>query len=183
MKPSKVIIAAILIILTANMLSGCGGSADASERQQGINEMREIKKTASLRLEQEVSGGQMTVTVFIDNPERKPISSTQAWISFNPDHMQGVKVDTSESPFDMPPPYDNGFDEAQGLVRLGGATNKPSTDAVIQVGQVVFGLNTMLDAYDYRYDLSGHVSANTILNGTPYNILQRPDSPLIVINQ
>jgi hypothetical protein len=55
----------------------------------------------------------------------------------------------------------------------------------INVAEVVFELATdavtMVDFYDYKTDLSGHVSVNIMLDGTPYNVLLAPESPALII--
>ena len=82
-------------------------------------------------------------------------------------------------------PYDNDFDNENGLVMLGRSNPDPVTDQVIDVAEMVFDIvgegTVMIEAYDYREDLTGHTSANTIIDEKPYNILIKPESPALVI--
>jgi hypothetical protein len=39
----------------------------------------------------------------------------------------------------------------------------------------------MIDVYDYRENLDGHTSVNVMVEGTPHNILKKPESPALII--
>ncbi len=81
--------------------------------------------------------------------------------------------------------YDNTFDNENGLVMLGRANPDPITNPSIHVAEVIFDVvgegTIMINAHDYREDVTGHVSVNTIIDEKPYNILIKPDSPALVI--
>ncbi|MFC1734453.1 hypothetical protein ACFL6I_29495, partial [candidate division KSB1 bacterium] len=71
------------------------------------------------------------------------------------------------------------------LVMIGRASPEPIISKDIHVAKVIFDIEkeetTMIDVYDYREDLTGHTSVNAIVDGKPYNILIKPDSPTLII--
>ena len=68
---------------------------------------------------------------------------------------------------------------------IGRSASNEIIKSTIIVAEVVFDLlkneTTMLDVYDYTEDLSGHTSVNIILEDTPYNVLKKPMSPILII--
>ena len=70
---------------------------------------------------------------------------------------------------------------------LGRSNSTPVTDKTIHVAVATFDVldeeGATIDAYDYREDLTGHTSANTVTDGKAYNILVKPDSPAHIITE
>ena len=70
---------------------------------------------------------------------------------------------------------------------IGRSSAKPVRDEKIMVAEIHFERTgegaAMIEAYDYRQDLTGHTSANMMQNGTPVNILLKPQVPLPIISQ
>ena len=192
MKPKDLIIATALILLLGSLLAGCEVTAPKSEKTAKKTAIEEFvlravaaKKEVNLVLKADRQAKQIKVTVSLENPNLKPITSVQAWLSYDPAKLQGKSVDAKTSAFDLMAPYDNTFDNQNGLVMLGRASTKPAKEKVVKVAELTFDVAeegaAMLDAYDYQEDLSGHVSANVLTDGKPFNILVKPDSPLLVI--
>ncbi len=193
MKPKELIIATALILLLGGLLAGCEVAAPKSEatetKKTAIEEfvLRAVaaKKEVKLDLKADRQEKQVKVTVSLENPNLKPITSVQAWLSFDPAQVQGKNVDAKGSEFDLMAPYANTFDNENGLMMLGRASSKPLRGKVIKVAELTFEVvgegAALLDAYDYQEDLSGHVSANILSDGKPFNILLKPESPLLVI--
>ncbi|MBU0727734.1 hypothetical protein KKA95_03545 [Patescibacteria group bacterium] len=192
MNPSKILIAAATIILLSSVFSGCGQKAEEFTHEaakttsiQLLEQARQVTKEVSLGFETEAKGDQVTVKVLLDNPELKPIISVQTWLSYNPKVLKGDKIEVKTSPFTFTAPYANTFDEERGLVMIGRSNDEPIATKTIVVAEVVFDVigegAIMVDAYDYRTDLSGHTSANMMLEGWPYNILIKPESPALII--
>ncbi len=207
MNSKNILIAAASIILISSLLSGCG-LIEKKQENEAVMPKTEVasgpkipkkvdelvmkaaaaKKEVKLVLEAEKSDGEVKVMVKLDNPQKKPITSVQSWLSFDAEKLQGKEISTDESAFQLPAPYDSAFDNTNGLVMLGRSNPEPVTDESILVAEITFkalGKDTvMIDAYDYREDLTGHMSVNTLIEGVPYNILIQPESPaLIVENQ
>jgi len=187
MSSLKIIIAAAIVLVASNLLVGC--SAKPSEVGiKRIEAAQEMKKTVSLYLVAvEDAADDAVVKVVLDNPERKPITSVQAWLAYNPDVLNGVELNTESSAFDLEAPYDNDFDQAAGLVMIGRSSGKAVRDTKIVVAEVHFERTgdgaAMIEAYDYKQDLMGHTSANMMKDGEPLNILLKPQSPLPIISQ
>ena len=190
MKPSKIIIATAILILLSSLLSGCSlvstnQAVRPSAGEQKIEAIRQVKKSVTMKLLAEREGNQVRVRINLENPERKPVTSVQSWLSYDPRVLTGVKVDATESPFALTAPYDNTFDAVSGVVMVGRSNGIPITDPNITVATVVFTMAqkgvTMVDVYDYKADLSGHASVNIMEQGTPYNILVKPQSPALII--
>lgn len=190
MNSKNIIIATLFIFLVGSLLSGCTTSTKSLHESapiQFLMNMKKVKKDVVLDLQSERIEDVINVKIVLENPSKKPISSSQIWLSYNPNHLQGNSVDTVNSPFVLTAPYDNTFDDKNGLVMIGRANNESITDPFITVAEVKFNVKTdmtaMIDTYDYRNDLSGHVSANMMLDGKPYNVLLKPESPLLIIKK
>ena len=198
MKPKDIIIAAILILIITSLLSGCSSAEKITEEtapaevtspaiESLVKKAEAVQKDAKLILQADKSGNQLKVKVSIDNPSSKPVTSVQAWLSFDTSVLSGSTINTEGSAFDIRAPYEKDFDNTSGLVMLGRSNSSPVTDKQIYVGEVDFSVigdsTIFINAYDYRDDLSGHSSANVIVDGQPYNILQKPESPALVIQK
>lgn len=189
MKTIKILIAGVLVLLAASTLTGCKpGNRSVSEIGiKRISAAREIKKSVSLApvVTQDKEG--ILVRLMLNNPEKKPITSVQTWLTYNPKVLQGVSIDTKKTPFELTAPDGNGFDQNAGLVMIGRSTAKAVADTDISVAEVRFKKigegAVMIETYDYRSDLSGHTSANMMDNGTPINLLVKPQIPLVIVNQ
>jgi len=181
----KILIAAAFIVIASSMLSACSPRGGASVGVERLEEAQTMKKSVSVSLSEVPSEDNLIVRIALLNPEKKPLTSAQLWLTYNPDHLKGVKVDTDSSAFEMTAPYDNTFDHEAGFVMLGRSNTVPVDDAEIVFADVHFEKLTdgvaMIEAYDYKQDLSGHSSVNMMLDGTPLNILLKPESPLFVI--
>jgi hypothetical protein len=194
MKPANIIIAAATLILLSGLLSGCG---EASQTQgdvakeavslKTIEDGRKVMKDVSMKLTSDKQDKTVTVNVVLDNQNQKPITSVESWLSYDPKTLKGIKIDTSGSLFALTAPYSNTFDAVNGLVMIGRSNNTPVSDQTINVVKVVFELigdnTTMVDIYDYQNDLTGHASANMMLEDTPYNVLIKPESPALIIQK
>lgn len=152
-----------------------------------VKKAQAVHKDAMLNLDFEINGSEVMVTISIENPSRKPITSVQTWLSYDVNKLKGKSLDTSNSSFQLQAPYDNTFDRVNGLLMLGRSHSEPITDEMITVATVTFELldegGATLEAYDYRGDLTGHTSANTVVDGKPFNVLLKPGSPLLIIQE
>ncbi len=208
MKPKEIVIATAVIILLSTLLNGCGliekstsddvSASVTAENQvtklkfpEGINDLvdtaKAVTKEVKLVLDNEKSRDELRIVIKLDNPNKKPITSVQSWLSYNPDDLKGKEIDTKNSAFSLTAPYNNTFDENNGLMMLGRSNPDPVNDESITVATVIFEVledaTLAVDAYDYREDLSGHTSVNVLVDGTPYNILVKPDSPTLLIEK
>lgn len=204
MKSTNIIIAAGLIILISSVLTGCSkllepreaapaarqeAKPSAEEQQKRIRKLVQtaiaVKKEVGLVLEATKEGEVLTVDIMLDNSVQKPITSVQTWLSFDPTRLQGKDIDVSDSSFELVAPYENGFDNEQGLVMLGRASATKQFKKSLNVATVTFDIvgegTLMIDTYDYRDDLTGHTSANSLIDDKPYNILIKPDSPALAV--
>jgi hypothetical protein len=199
MKTKQLIIALTSVLLLAGLLAGCdlfkadilttqepeGQTEDTSDIEALIEKAQSVKKDARLELEYEKEPNKVTVSILIKNPSRKPITSVQTWLSFDPTMLKGKEIDLSNSDFELPVPYETTFDNESGLMMLGRSNPESITDESILVAGVIFAPlkvgSTVLEAYDYREDLTGHTSANAVVDEKPYNVLMRPESPLLII--
>ncbi len=197
MQTKDILIATALILTLSSLLNGCDlltlpekqASAPAQPATPSIDleKARAVHKTVNIAMKAEAADNQVTVRILLNNPDNKPVTSVQSWLSFDPEYLQGREIDTSESAFSLMAPYDNTFDNENGLVMLGRANPEPVTDKNSQVAEVVFDRKksgvTMIDVYDYQQDLSGHASANSLASGKPYNILKKPASPALIVEK
>lgn len=182
----KILIAAALVLIATTALVGCTPKDVSEVGVQRIEEARDLVKNVSLKLS-EKEGEDLVLVLSLDNSEKRPLTSAQVWLAYNPDLLKGVSIDTSASDFELTAPYDNDFDQELGLVMLGRSTATPLKDKEIKVAEITFeriGEGTaMVEAYDYRPDLSGHTSANIMVDGNPLNVLLKPQTPLLTLSQ
>jgi hypothetical protein len=192
MKAKELVIATALILILGTLVSGCKvvepGSGKVSKKtsiEEFVMKAVAAKKEVRLALKADRTGNTLKVTVTLENPNLRPITSVQSWLSYDPSMLRGKSVESRGSAFSLTAPYANTFDSESGLVMLGRANPQPvmeksSVVAVLTFDVVKAGVTT-LDAYDYQDDLSGHTSANILADGKPFNVLQKPSSPLLVI--
>ena len=198
MKAKDIIIATALILTLSSLLTGCKlietkelevmkPAPSKINFEKIVKKALAVKKEVDMVLTAEKSENKITVTVLLKNPQNKPITSVQSWLSFDAAKLQGKEINASGSAFELMAPYDNTFDNENGLVMIGRSNPDPITDSSIKVIEVVFDViaegSVMIDAYDYREDLTGHTSVNTILEDKPYNVLKNPDSPALIIEK
>lgn len=181
----KVVIAAGMVMLASSALAGCSNEQVSEIGIERIAAAQEMKKTVNLGLSEVEGAEDVVVRLTLDNSESKPVTSVQAWLTYNPDVLKGVSIDTGNSAFELMAPYDNDFDHEIGLVMLGRSSAEPVEDEEILIAEVHFeriGEDiAMIEAYDYKQDLVGHTSANMMVEGVPMNILLKPQSPLLII--
>lgn len=182
MKSIKILIATALIMFASNALAGCTPKSASEAGIQRIAEAQEMKKTVILSLRKADDQNGLTFDLMLLNPDEKPLTSVQTWLSYNPDLLKGVSIDTSASAFGLTAPYVNDFDQEAGLLTLGRSNASPVSDKEIRVARVYFEKRhdgvVMIEAYDYRPDLEGHTSANMMVDGSPVNVLLKPQTPL-----
>lgn len=201
MNSFKIIIAAAVIMLVSNGLSGCSTDTPSSPGTSiktsspgfsslgmaRIEAATALKKTAEISLKEISKQGNISrLQLVLTNPEAQPITSVESWISFNPKLVKGNGFKVNEKAFNLSAPYTNGFDQEHGLLRFGRSTTTPITSHSIILADLTFestsDIPVLLEAYDYQYDISGHSSVNRMDGETPINILLKPDSPMGVVN-
>lgn len=183
----KILIAAAIVLVITNALSGCAPKGVSEVGLGRIADAQQMKKTVSLSLNEVKGDEDVTVQLILDNPDNRPLTSVQAWLTYNPDVLKGVSIETESSEFELQAPYDNDFDHEAGLVMIGRSSAVPVLDAEPLVVEIRFERigegAAMIEAYDYKQDLQGHASANIMFDGQPLNLLLKPDAPLLIINQ
>lgn len=186
----------IAIILTSNALSGCAKEENKTSTQIKMSELgmarieaaTELKKTVTLGMK-EVSrkGNQVELQLLLHNPQHLPLTSVEAWLAYNPKHLQGLNFKPNEKDFELTAPYLNGFDANRGLVKLGRSTAEPISAEKIVLADFSFKLDgndlATLEAFDYQLDISGHTSVNVMKDKIPVNMLLKPASPLFVVQK
>ncbi|PIZ70794.1 hypothetical protein COY07_06135 [Candidatus Peregrinibacteria bacterium CG_4_10_14_0_2_um_filter_43_11] len=195
MDPKKILIATVLIFLFGSLLTGCGDrdnselasfrlAAPVSAAQRSLM-ATQLQKDVVIEFLPTRDHDRVVIEIRLSNPSRKPITSVQTWLSFDPKKLEGTDMNVVDSPFALTAPFKNTFDNKRGLVMLGRANNTPISDPYITVATLTFkslkpGV-TMIDAYDYQPDLSGHTSVNILFNHLPYNVLAEPEIPTLVL--
>jgi len=192
MKPKELVLATALIVLLGILLGGCQVVEPTSKKEVGQTVIEQFmaravaaKKEVGLKLTAEKVGKTVKVKIALENPNVKPITSVQSWLSYDPSLLKGVSVSAEGSAFSLQAPFDNTFDGTKGILAIGRSSPKAVESKSVLVAEATFEVVgegvVMVDAYDYQDDLSGHTSVNTLVRGKPFNILRRPESPLLVI--
>lgn len=191
MKPQRLIIATLMIMAMLSALSGCTPEKIADNGTlhsvaKAFNQLaQEVQKDVTLKLDSYRDGKEVVVTVSLENPKGKKLTSVQSWLAYNPQDLKGKGIKVTDSAFDLAEPRTEIFDSENGLVMLGRASTAGATEKILKVAEVRFEVlkneTTLIDAYDYRTDLSGKTSANIVYEGTPYNVMLKPVNPVLII--
>lgn len=186
MNSVKIILAAVILMAASNILSACSPQVSnvAIER---IEEANELKKTVSLKLEQKVDEDKKLLQIVLENPEAQPLTSAEVWLSYNPEHLKGLSLEPNDELFELSAPYENDFDHESGIMKLGRSSAEPVSEKKIVLAEVAFEKLTsgvaMIEAYDYKHDLSGHSSVNMMNELEPVNVLLKPTTPLYILHK
>ncbi len=186
MNSVKIIVAAVILMAASNLLSACSPQVSnvAIER---VEEGNQLKKTVTLELEQKAIPGKKVLQIVLDNPEAESLTSAEVWLSYNPEHLKGLSLEPNNEFFELSAPYENNFDNAAGLMKLGRSSAEPVTEKKIILAEIEFEKLTngiaMIEAYDYKHDLSGHSSVNMMNELEPVNVLLKPTTPLYILQK
>ncbi len=136
------------------------------------------KADVSLELrEVELTGSKVILDIFIKNPSKQKIISTQTWLKYDANILSKDSIDVSNSAFDFQAPWENNFDEKKWLVKIGrSSTSWGSSDAEIFVASISFSRktdkSTNISFYNFQLDDSWNVSVRVFDDGFPVNILK-----------
>ncbi len=195
MRPKKSFVFALLLLASSGLLGGCGPadqlplpSAESPQQMHPaarVQQAQEFRKSVDLHFDARRQEQEASVSIWLSNPEQKPITSVESWLSFNPEAVEVLSVDLSQSAFRLQAPYGQQVDAVQGLIRVGAGNNPPLTSVNLPVAEVRLRLlkpgALLMDTFSYQPDLSGHVSANAVVQGQTYNLLRPPASPAVAL--
>ena len=136
------------------------------------------------------SGQEFTVDIILKNPSLQNIISVRTWLEYDPDLLEGLKIDTEGTPFSLSAPGENEFSPKEGWVKIGRSNISGGfNEAQTKVATVHFKVKSTakqtanLSSYDYQTSELGHTSINIIDEGFPVNILStKPKSTAIMLN-
>lgn len=146
--------------------------------------------SAELILEEESSDPYTTVvTIKAKNPDQYNIQSVRTWLTYDPTTLKAVKIDTSNSPFQIAAPQENTIEEAFGLIKIGRANvSNEVRDEEIEIAKIVFVKKleedqvSIIDFYNHKGN-KGNTQVNTVINKNVINISQKPQSPALIIKK
>lgn len=135
-------------------------------------------------------GDEFDVDVMLKNPGQQNVISVRAWLEYNPDVLEGVSIDTADSPFSLSAPGETEFSAQQGLAKIGRSNISGGfSGAEVKVATVRFRVKTpfylvaLIEPYDYQVSELGHTSVNIVDQGFPINILsEEPDPASVILN-
>lgn len=135
-------------------------------------------------------GDEFDVDIMLKNPGLQNVISVRAWLTFNPDILEGVGINTDDSPFTLSAPGETEFSQNEGRVKLGRSNISGGfSEAEVKVATVRFKVKTpyaveaLIEAYDYQVTELGHTSVNIIDQGFPVNILsEEPEAVRVNLN-
>lgn len=110
----------------------------------------------------------------------------RSWLSYNPNDLKIIKIDTENSDFNLSAPGEDKVDSEKGLIKIGRSNTAETVNskeikiANITVEKLQTGA-TLIDFYDYHKDQSGHTNANMLLEGKIYNLAKKTLSPALVL--
>ena len=149
--------------------------------------MQEIHKSVDLKLTQtKITSKTFKIKVLLSNPEEKEIISARTWLSYNPEDLKIIKIDTQNSDFNLAAPGEEQWDQEKWIIKIGRSnTDETVKLAEIQIAEITVEKiqtgSTIIDFYNYHEDQSGHTNVNMILNGKIYNLATKPVVPALVL--
>jgi hypothetical protein len=135
-------------------------------------------------------GQEFTIDVIIKNPGQAGVISARTWLEYNANHLEGISIDTSNTPYTLAAPGEDGFDAGAGHVKIGRSNiGGGAKDTIVTLAKIKFKVktdskvSTALKPHDYQLTELGHNSINIIEDGFPVNILStRPNDVIISLN-
>jgi hypothetical protein len=200
----------IIGLLTITLLSGCNNTTDTNndylqptpitinqETRSNTNthyllaNISELpSKSVELFLEENNTDPYtMVVTVKAKNPKKYNLQSVRTWLTYAPEKLQAVKIETKNSPFQIAAPEENMIDPESGLIKIGRANvSEKVQDEEIEIAKIVFVKKiqnddaTIIDFYNHK-NSKGHTQANVVLNNQVINVAKKPNSPALIIRK
>lgn len=184
----------------ALLFSGCGRTEenaipDANSPSPLLRNIAKLRtaeqkkteaRTVGLSLEKaEITNGNLTFEIWLDNPDAKPIASVRSFLAFDPKALRGASVEIPvNSPFQIVAPEEKEFDGIRGLLKLGLAAEIPHRGKSVLLARVTMKRLvpqfTTIDFFDPGAD--GHtVVLERLADKTLSNVLKLPPVPGLVI--
>jgi hypothetical protein len=172
----------ISIIIALTILFLVGSSLVSAQQNDAALELKSSVIQANV-------GDEFEVEVVVKNPGVQNIISVRSWLSYDVNALEGVSVNTQDSPFTLSAPGEDEFD-ADGRAKIGRSNISGGfQDLEGVVAKVRFKvktadpMTTVISPYDYQVTELGHVSVNIIDQGFPVNILsEKPEEVQIELN-
>lgn len=135
-------------------------------------------------------GDEVTVDIMLKNPSQQNVISVRTWLEFNPNHLEGVSVNTSGTEFTLSAPGEDEASNEEGRIKIGRSNISGGvSDSEVKIATVTFkvktssGVTTVIKANDYQVTELGHTSVNIIEQGFPVNVLSgAPDDITLTLN-
>lgn len=127
---------------------------------------------------EQVDSVNTVVTILANNPSAQAVTGAQAWLTY-PESITAVKIDTSNSAFDIAAPNEDDIDRDAGIVKIGRSkTGDPVNATQLELAKVVFAKKpgSQLALIDF---LAGHMQINVVQDNDSYNIALQ-SSPLTI---
>ncbi len=137
-----------------------------------------VKADVNLELRQvEITDTQVIFDIFITNPSKQKIISTQSWLKYDPSVLTWEEIDVWNSAFDFQAPWENNFDEKKWIIKIGrSSTSWWTSEEEILVATIVFNRKTSkstnISFHNFQIDDSGNVSVRVFSEWFPVNILK-----------
>lgn len=133
---------------------------------------------------------EFTVDILLKNPGQQKIISVRTWLEFDSTLLEGISIDTANTPFNLAAPNEDEISNGEGLVKIGRSNIlggfDGSEDKVATVKFKALSSDSALTSikfYNYQIDELGNTSVNIIDGGLPLNILgQEPEGIEIQLN-
>jgi len=123
------------------------------------------------------TGEKFSVEIYINNPSSQSLISTQSWLVYDPNVLEGVSLELSNN-FGLAAPGEQEFDVENGRVKIGLANTSGGVTAnEIDVAIVTFKIKdtnvkkTDIKFYDYQVSELGHTNVNILEDIFPINVL------------
>lgn len=172
--PTKDVTIEVKVKRVLNTTTSTGNTNSTVENSSVLEELRVSNKRYLVKQNDEIA-----LEIYLINPSQQKIISTETWLSYDPKKLTGVKLDNSDSKFDLITPGENEFVAEQSLVRIGRGNTTGGIDGTrIKVAAVHFkvisgkaGDSSDVKFYDFQANELGHTNVNIISGGLPFNVL------------
>ncbi|OGJ53876.1 hypothetical protein A3D11_04165 [Candidatus Peribacteria bacterium RIFCSPHIGHO2_02_FULL_49_16] len=125
-------------------------------------------------------GDILDIDLVIKNPAGTSFQRVRAWIAYNPEVLEGIRIDLSPE-FSLPTPGENNFFSEEGYIKIGASADQELRKNTVIVARMQFRVkgtsakNTLLTFFDSQHGAQSHTgifsgmaeTENTILDTDP----------------
>ncbi len=157
------------------------------ELLEAVKNAKESEKIVELSLKETKNSDQeLELEIILKNPKNAKINSLRSFLAFNPETIEGAEININEELEEkiLIAPNENNFDNQNGVMKLGFSFKEEILNTKeIKIASIKFNKLKqdiiMIDFYNAQK--GGHTEVLGIFNGHVKNLLKKPASPALIL--